>query len=161
MATFHSNGIALQVDVALEGGDDEDKCCPMIEFQEARKVEMPGTGITARIHIHEGEAISFIIREDKANHVTKDITTAVVDLQQHDTQTFWYEFISQMRYKGRWREVVARSLMLLKMMTYGKPEVHFVFLIKSTHGSQGRTGLTDSSHRTHRCHYSRTDVLDT
>lgn len=62
--------------------------------------------------------MSFILRDDIPNHVTSDITTEVVDMQQHDTQSFWFNWVSKSSYKGRWREKVHRSLMILKLLTY-------------------------------------------
>ena len=79
---------------------------------------MLGEGVVACIKVSEGQAISFILRNDIPNHVTENITTAVLDTQQHDTQSYWFNWISKSKYKGRWREVVARSLMILKLMTY-------------------------------------------
>lgn len=81
---------------------------------------MLGEGLVAQIKIHEGQAISFVLRNDISNHVTESISAHILDVQQHDTQAFWYNFISQSKYKGQWREVVSRSLMILKMLTFGK-----------------------------------------
>ncbi|MGH3394204.1 MAG: glycoside hydrolase family 15 protein, partial [Streptosporangiaceae bacterium] len=36
----------------------------------------------------------------------------------HDTSEFWRNWLRQSSYRGRWREVVARSAMTLKLMTY-------------------------------------------
>jgi GH15 family glucan-1,4-alpha-glucosidase len=116
-ATFHSKDTKLQLDVAVDVGEDNNSQ-PTVCFKKEARPGMKGEGIRGRIVIHEGQAISFILREDVPNHTTQHITTAVVDGQQHDTQTFWYNFIAQSKYKGRWREVVSRSLMILKMMTY-------------------------------------------
>lgn len=119
MATFHSDTVKLQLDVAVEKGDDE-KSCPNITFQKVQRPSMLGEGLIARVRIEEGQAMSFVLRNDVAEHVSPNITSLVLDGQQHDTQSFWYNFISQSNYKGRWMEVVSRSLMILKMMTYGK-----------------------------------------
>ncbi len=66
---------------------------------------MLGEGVVAHIHLEEGQAISFVLRDDIPDHVTAAVTTEVVDLQQHDTQSYWYNWISKSKYKGRWREV--------------------------------------------------------
>lgn len=79
---------------------------------------MLGEGVVATIDVVEGQSVSFVLRNDIPNHVTENITSTVLDTQQHDTQTYWYNWISKSKYKGRWREVVARSLMILKLMTY-------------------------------------------
>ena len=79
---------------------------------------MRGAGVVAHISLREGQAVSFILREDFETHNTQEITTPVVDKQQHDTQAFWFNWISKSKYKGRWREIVARSLLILKLLTF-------------------------------------------
>ena len=118
VATFHSNNVHFQLDVALEQ-DDDVKSCPKVSFKKVCKPGMLGEGLVAHILVEEGQAMSFVLRKDMDSHVTKNITSLVVDGQQHDTQDFWYNFLKQSKYKGRWMEAVSRSLMILKMMTYG------------------------------------------
>ncbi|KAK1843618.1 glycosyl hydrolase [Colletotrichum chrysophilum] len=115
--TFHSEHYKLQLDVTVDAESD-DAAAPSVTFAKEKRDGMLGEGVVAHITIEEGQAISLVLRNDIPDHVTEDITTAVLDGQQHDTQSFWYNWISKSRYKGRWREVVNRSLMLLKMMTY-------------------------------------------
>lgn len=79
---------------------------------------MLSEGVVAHIHLEEGQAVSFVLRDDIPNHVTRDVTTAVLDRQQHDTQDYWFNWIAKSRYRGRWREVVSRSLLILKLLTY-------------------------------------------
>jgi GH15 family glucan-1,4-alpha-glucosidase len=79
---------------------------------------MTAEGVVAHINLAEGQAISFILRDNIQNHTTRDITTEVIDKQQHDTQAYWFNWISKNRYKGRWREIVSRSLLILKLLTY-------------------------------------------
>lgn len=116
--TFHSKNLKLQLDVTIDKGEEDVDTCPSVIFKAEKRPGMLGEGVVARILVQEGQAISFVLRSDIENHVTKSITSAVLDLQQHDTQTFWYNWISKSKYKGRWREVVARSLLILKLMTY-------------------------------------------
>lgn len=119
VATFHSKHAQLQLDVVRQQGD-LGKGCPNIAFKKVQREGILGEGLVGQFQVHEGESISFVLRNDIPNHITKHITTSVMDSQQHDTQTFWHNFIRQSKYKGRWREVVARSLMILKMLTYGE-----------------------------------------
>lgn len=119
VATFHGKDVRLQLDVVLQQGDDGNGC-PHITFKRVKKEGMIGEGLVGRVQVHEGEAISFVLRNDIPDHITARISTSVLDSQQHDTQTFWHNFNHQSKYKGRWREVVARSLMILKMLTYGE-----------------------------------------
>ncbi len=116
--TFHSEDVKLQLDVTIDKGDDSAGSCPDVSFRKVKRPGIGGEGVVAQITVHEGQAISFTIRNDVPNHITEHITTAVLDIQQHDTQTYWYNWISKSKYKGRWREVVARSLLILKLLTY-------------------------------------------
>lgn len=115
---FTSKDLKLQLDVTIDRGEENSETCPMVGFRKVKHKHMLGEGIVANIHLEEGQAISFVLRDDIPNHVTPDVTTAVLDKQQHDTQTYWFNWISKSKYKGRWREVVNRSLMILKLLTY-------------------------------------------
>lgn len=108
----------MQLDVAVDSLDERSQ--PSITFAKERKPGMLGEGLVARVEIKAGETISFILRDDKTNHVADTITTEILDNQQLDTLSFWHSFIAQSKYKGRWMEVVSRSLMILKMMTFGR-----------------------------------------
>jgi GH15 family glucan-1,4-alpha-glucosidase len=90
----------------------------VVKFAKVKHPKMLGEGIVAKLHLEEGQAISFVLRDDIPNHVTREVTTSILDTQQHDTQTYWANWIAKSKYKGRWREVVARSLMILKLLTY-------------------------------------------
>jgi hypothetical protein len=116
--TFASEGLKLQLDVTIDRGEDDGVTCPSITFEKVKRPKMLGEGVVAHIRLHDGQAISFVLRDDIPNHVTQEVTTLVLDTQQHDTQNFWFKWISQSKYKGRWREVVSRSLMILKMLTF-------------------------------------------
>lgn len=153
MATFHSKDFKLQLDVAVEDNDDG-QGGPCVTFKKVlRKDGCLGEGLVARINIREGQTVSFVLRNDIPNHITTDITPLVLDGQQHDTQSFWFNFIAQSKYRGRWMEVVTRSLMILKMLTYGKKLA--MFGERGWHLQQ----LTERFCRTNRSHRRGTDVL--
>lgn len=120
--TFHSaepGGARLQLDVTIDKDDEAaGSSCPVVEFTKVAREGMLSEGVVAHITLQEGQAVSFTLRDDHESHVTGTITTQDLDKQQHDTQTYWYNWISKCKYKGRWREVVTRSLMILKMLTY-------------------------------------------
>ena len=116
--TFTSEVVKLQLDVTIDRGEDDAESVPIIVFRKEKRKGMLSEGVVGRIHIEEGQAVSFVLRDDILNHVTPKVTTDIIDKCQHDTQSYWYEWISKTKYKGRWREVVMRSLMILKLLTY-------------------------------------------
>lgn len=115
---FNSKDIHLQLDVTIDHGEEDSESCPVVNFEKVKKEHMLGEGVKARIRLQEGQAVSFILRNYLPDHITRNITTQILDQQQHDTQSFWYNWISKTKYKGRWREVVCRSLLVLKLLTY-------------------------------------------
>jgi len=116
--TFSHADLDLQLDVTIDHGEEDAESCPEVDFRKEKKEGMPGEGVVAHIHLQEGQAISFVLRDNIPNHVTRDVTTQVLDLQQSATQKYWFNWISKSKYKGRWREVINRSLMILKLLTY-------------------------------------------
>ncbi|ERS95534.1 uncharacterized protein SPSK_02299 [Sporothrix schenckii 1099-18] len=136
-ATFHSADVQLQLDVVVESGEPTDpsaadinnnitntstataaKRPPVVTFHAQDRPGMLGAGVVARIVLEEGQSVSLVLRSDLPNHISPHITSTLLDSQQHDTQRFWYNWISKSKFKGKWREVVDRSLMILKLLTY-------------------------------------------
>lgn len=108
----------MQLDVTIDKGEESIDTCPVIVFSKEKRDKMLSEGIIAKFHLEEGQAVSFVLRDDMSEHATPVITTEVLDMQQHDTQAYWLNWISKCKYKGRWREVVQRSLFILKLMTF-------------------------------------------
>jgi GH15 family glucan-1,4-alpha-glucosidase len=73
--------------------------------------------VIATFRLYEGQAVSFVLR-DASDHSPELIDTALVDELQTSTHEYWVRWITQSKYLGRWEEVVARSLLLLKMLTF-------------------------------------------
>ena len=113
----HHADMDFQLDVTIDRGG-EDKCMPTVEFTKVTKEGLLSPGVVSHIELTEGQAVSFIFRDHKDDHVTPQITTEVIDKQQHDTQSYWFNWISKSKYKGRWREIVSRSLLILKLLTF-------------------------------------------
>ncbi|TVY24194.1 Uncharacterized protein LHYA1_G006945 [Lachnellula hyalina] len=116
--TFTHADLSLQLDVTIDHGEEDADSCPSVIFRKEQKEGMLGEGVVAHLHLQEGQAISFVLRENIPNHVTRDVTTQVLDLQQSATQKYWFNWILKCKYKGRWREIITRSLLILKLLTY-------------------------------------------
>ncbi|HEX6141378.1 MAG TPA: glycoside hydrolase family 15 protein [Geminicoccaceae bacterium] len=74
---------------------------------------------TARFTLKEGESAVFVL-----SHLTKEIDeateldTAEAEQAFRDTVAYWRAWLAQCKYRGRWREMVYRSALALKLMTY-------------------------------------------
>lgn len=76
-------------------------------------------GVHATFTLHAGHTVNFILESAKDNDLRPERLSHVKyqELFQ-DTVNYWRNWISQCKYHGRWREVVLRSALVLKLMTY-------------------------------------------
>jgi GH15 family glucan-1,4-alpha-glucosidase len=99
-AAFHSPNLNLQLSTTLP-------------------LEKSDKGVTARFTLNEGQTATFAIGEIRS-HVT-DYHPFSEEESEHlfeDTVAFWRCWLSKSTYKGRWREMVERSALTLKLLTY-------------------------------------------
>jgi GH15 family glucan-1,4-alpha-glucosidase len=109
----------LELNTTIDCGEEEeeDKPCPVIVFEKSTTATSSGNGVIATFRLYEGQAVSFVLR-DANDHCPELIDTKLIDDLQTSTHEYWSRWITQSKYMGRWEEVVARSLLLLKMLTF-------------------------------------------
>ncbi len=85
--------------------------------ERAAEVERVGDGIRLHITLHAGESTGMMLetggvapRRDPASTRCSTCSSRPVD--------FWRRWLDRSTYTGRWREMVTRSAMTLKLMTY-------------------------------------------
>jgi GH15 family glucan-1,4-alpha-glucosidase len=116
---FKSKDLSLELNATIDCGDDPQESGPEIAYKKVSGENHLGEGITASFNLKEGQGVSFILRDLLSEDVKNiAITPEVVDRLQTETESFWFNWISKSLYKGRWREVVSRSLLILKLLTY-------------------------------------------
>jgi GH15 family glucan-1,4-alpha-glucosidase len=112
---FASKDLKLELHVVV---DSNQKVKPTLKFEVVIGHAL-GFGAQAYIRLQEGQRCSFILRQPPGPADIQDrLTNALVDGVQKETKDFWFRWISQSRFKGRWHEVVQRSLLTLKMLTF-------------------------------------------
>jgi GH15 family glucan-1,4-alpha-glucosidase len=100
-AVFHSKSMSLGLatDVSLK--------------------ESRSGGVQARFTLEEGQTAVFLIQQmPKGSEEIIALDEAEAEVLFKKTVTFWRRWISQSKYVGRWREIVNRSALLLKLLTY-------------------------------------------
>ena len=78
-------------------------------------LEQQSHDVKATFTLKAGEKANFIFGAPRAKGQPPEM-----DLLEHrffDTAQFWKAWISQSNYKGRWREMVNRSAITLKLMS--------------------------------------------
>jgi GH15 family glucan-1,4-alpha-glucosidase len=80
-------------------------------------VEQAGDGLRATFTMREGQSARGVVLES-AGGPPQALPPAELDRLAGDTAAYWKNWLSRSTYTGRWREMVDRSAMTLKLMTY-------------------------------------------
>ena len=81
------------------------------------QVERAGDGLRATLSMREGESGRGMVLESMGGD-PQSIAPAELDRLADDTAAYWKRWLSRSTYTGRWREMVSRSAMTLKLLTY-------------------------------------------
>ena len=78
-----------------------------------------GTGVASEFTLNEGHSTMFALGlVDPKGSGEELIEASRGELCLSDTVQYWRRWLSQCSYRGRWREMVNRSALTLKLMTY-------------------------------------------
>jgi GH15 family glucan-1,4-alpha-glucosidase len=82
-------------------------------------LQSDGDGVTADFTLQEGRNAIFVLRMQDPNHQSDSCPT-VYEAERLFRQTvdYWHGWLKRCTYHGRWREIVHRSALALKLLTY-------------------------------------------
>ena len=76
-------------------------------------------GVETSFVLREGESVTFLLRQVSPSESASPIDQGFNGTRAlEDTLDYWRRWVSGIRYRGRWREVVIRSALALKLLTY-------------------------------------------
>jgi len=76
-------------------------------------------GVSSELRLEEGESAVFVLEELKAHaRCEPPLSDAAADRLMRETIGYWRRWIAGCTYTGRWREMVHRSALALKLLTY-------------------------------------------
>jgi GH15 family glucan-1,4-alpha-glucosidase len=78
-------------------------------------LKVDGNGVSAHFTLGEGESVDFCL---EWNGELRPTPPGEVDELLERTATFWQRWLGQTTYRGRWREQVYRSALVLKLLVY-------------------------------------------
>jgi pentatricopeptide repeat protein len=88
------------------------------EIEEGGVVaEQAGDGLRATFTLREGESGRGVILESMGGE-PRALAPEELDQMANDTAAYWKAWLGRSTYTGRWREMVTRSAMTLKLLTY-------------------------------------------
>ena len=78
-----------------------------------------GGGVEAEFVLHTGDAVWFLLRQNEPGSSAPLIESGYDgNAAFHDTVNFWRQWAAGIKYRGRWREMVERSALTLKLLTF-------------------------------------------
>ncbi len=90
-----------------------------LELSTAVPLKPVEGGVVADFELSEGQTLSFVLRPlDPAEEPAGVESEARIEELFRCTVDYWRRWISQCTYRGRWREEVYRSALVLKLLTY-------------------------------------------
>jgi GH15 family glucan-1,4-alpha-glucosidase len=81
-------------------------------------VEHDGRDVTAEFELAEGESAVFALDEVSGGGAPRGCSGDEAEELGDATIAYWRSWLSASRYRGRWREIVHRSALTLKLLTY-------------------------------------------
>jgi len=108
-------------ETVIDPGKGADFHSPRLSLRLATEVPLraDGRGVSAELTLREGENAAFVIRPiDPGSEHAPPPSPAKTEELFKATVAFWRRWISACTYHGRWREMVHRSALLLKLLTF-------------------------------------------
>ncbi len=102
----------------------EDRCviftpanqaCPAMALYSSIALEQQSQDAACEFSLRAGETVTFVFGEVRPQGERPEMER--VEERFHETMRFWKKWIAKSKYKGRWREMVNRSALLLKLLS--------------------------------------------
>ena len=82
-------------------------------------LELQGSGVCAEFTLQEEETATFVLREiEPGAGCGLPMTEAEAEKHFRQTVAYWQRWLARCTYRGRWRESVHRSALVLKLLTF-------------------------------------------
>jgi GH15 family glucan-1,4-alpha-glucosidase len=93
---------------------------PSLTLSLGSSVELPlkNGGVDAEFVLEPGESATFVLETMNGDEAPKPFTEDETRGDFEATVEYWRRWVSRSRYRGRWRETVHRSALVLKLLTY-------------------------------------------
>jgi GH15 family glucan-1,4-alpha-glucosidase len=103
---FHENGVVFR----SEGMS--------LALETSAPLTHRDTGVSCEITLAAGESVTFVLERVPEDYVPRPYSEAETRDAFDRTIEYWRRWLAKSRYQGRWREVVHRSALTLKLLTY-------------------------------------------
>jgi GH15 family glucan-1,4-alpha-glucosidase len=111
---MHPHGVlfrAPSLSLALEGAIAK-------SMHGAERLDRVALGVRARFTVEAGDSQTYVLERVPADHICRPYPERETLAAFEATVAYWRRWLDQSRYRGRWREMVHRSALTLKLLTY-------------------------------------------
>jgi GH15 family glucan-1,4-alpha-glucosidase len=89
-----------------------------LAFETATPLSPSESGVHCEFTLLPGETATFLLEQVPDNYVPRAYSEEVIREAFEHTVAYWRTWLAQSRYQGRWREMVHRSALTLKLLVY-------------------------------------------
>ena len=111
-------GHALQVEDRCAIFAPRDHACPPMALYSTIPLKPESEDATAQFCLRAGEKATFLFGGVRPQEQQPEMER--VEQRFHETARFWKKWIAKSKYRGRWREMVTRSALMLKLLSSRK-----------------------------------------
>jgi GH15 family glucan-1,4-alpha-glucosidase len=112
--SYSTSGHQLELSEACATFHSFSGDCPPMSLHSTVGLGRRGDDVIADFRLKAGQTGTFLFGAVRPEGQKPEME--LLDQRFHDTAQFWKAWISKSRYKGRWREMVHRSALLLKLL---------------------------------------------
>jgi GH15 family glucan-1,4-alpha-glucosidase len=103
---FHENGVVFQSpDISLS-------------LQTPLTLRPAGMGVHCEFTLEAGQSATFVLEQVTERYIPRSFSEDQTREAFEHTVAYWREWLAKSGYQGRWREMVNRAALTLKLMTY-------------------------------------------
>src|SRR6266498_2766541 len=89
-----------------------------LALQATRPIACDEHGVHSEFDLRAGESVTFVLEQVARDYVPREYSEEETREAYERTIDYWRRWLAQSRYRGRWREMVHRSALTLKLLTY-------------------------------------------
>jgi len=89
--------------------------CPSLALYSTIDLREESADVTATFRLRAGEKATFVFGAARGQGQQPEME--FIEQRFHQTARFWRQWIAKSKYRGRWREMVNRSALMLKLLT--------------------------------------------
>jgi GH15 family glucan-1,4-alpha-glucosidase len=111
---MHPHGVLFrspELTLALEGAIAK-------SMGSERRLRRVDGGVRATFDLAAGDSHTFVLERVPEDHICRPYPEHETAATFDATVSYWRRWVAQSRYKGRWREMLQRSALTLKLLTY-------------------------------------------